>query len=91
MPTIDFEACRAGDGRGSVAQRMGAVPLEIQDGDRPWRLFYLEGGMRTGKPSVMLAVRKDDGTWFLCETSAALLVSAAAAVRGAAEHDGFRL
>lgn len=91
MPTIEFEACRAGDGRGSVAERMGEVPLEVQDGERPWRLFYLQGGMRSGKPSVMLAVRKDDGTWFLCETSAGAFLGIEAAVRGAAEHDGWAL
>lgn len=52
-------------------------------------LAYLKGGMSSGKPSVTFRCKMKDGSTVLVETSAGLLIMAAAAVKGKALHDGF--
>lgn len=78
-------------GTGSVLQRLAGEQLELQDGERDWRWFYIAGGMSSGAPAVMLSVRKDDGTLFVCETSLRLLLAAADAFRAAARQQGMDL
>ncbi len=51
----------------------------------------LPAGMSSGAPSVMIRLDLPDGRIVLAETSAALFVSAGAAVRGAAARLGFQL
>lgn len=85
MIPLKLELLREGD----------PAPLEGQTvetamGAREIVVRVVERGLASGKPSVSIAVRKDDGSWFLCETSAALFLTAAGGVRAFCERLGFR-
>lgn len=65
--------------------------IVIREADAPIQVAMLRGGMQSGAPSVMIRIDLPDGHVVLAETSAALFVTAAAAVKGAAARDGFNL
>lgn len=64
---------------------------EVQMGSRRLRLNYLSGGTREGMPSVAIAVEKDDGSWFVFETTARALAAASEIVRTWAKREGIEL
>ena len=47
-----------------------------------WRLATLAGGMKSGKPSVVLLLTDEDGNHYFTETSVALWLTTAAALKG---------
>jgi len=74
MPALNIRL----DGDGMMAD----VPLErIRHTTAPIRVGALEGGMQSGKPSVAFGIDLGDGTWVLAETSLALFLGAADALR----------
>ena len=52
------------------------------------KMGILEAGMASGKTSVALIMEMDDGTHIAAETSAAIFLGMAAAVRGACQRFG---
>lgn len=68
------------DQHGFVALR-GAQEIIHLAGDAPIEVGGLEGGMASGKPSVAFAFTLPDGSAVLAETSLALLLSAADALK----------
>lgn len=84
MPSVTIEVVPR-DGTSSIAGQ----PLEAAMGERELKVFVLEGGMKGGAPSVSVAVRRDDGTWFVWETSARAFLGTAAAVSGVCARLGF--
>lgn len=78
-------------GDGGLEDIMQLGPPDLQMGSRRVRLNYLSRGTADGMPSVAIAVEKDDGSWFIFETTARALEMAAAAVRGAAAREGIEL
>ena len=48
----------------------------------------LEGGMQSGKASLMLNIKTDDGTYVIAEISADLFDGCASALRGARQRWG---
>lgn len=85
MPTIEVTI---GDGG---LEDVDLDAAQVQMGSRRVRLNYLSRGTADGMPSVAIAVQKDDGTWFVFETTARALEMAAAVIRGAAARDGIEL
>ena len=72
----------------------GDIEVELSDfqmGERRVRVNYLPGGTSSGMPSIAFAVQRDDGTWFVWETTARAFCAAAAAIKGAAECEGIEL
>lgn len=65
-----------------------SVPMDQSRTGYVRELAYLEGGMSGGNPSVTLRCTMDDGSFVLVQTSARLLITAAAAVKGKCEMDG---
>lgn len=80
------------------------LPVEIHlDGDGAWpdlkdlvvphgvlkEVAYLDHGMQSGKPSVTMRIEMDNGDVVLAETSVALFVMIAAALKGKALRAGF--
>lgn len=85
MPMFDIDL--TGDGGFKDIEHLA----EFQMGERKMRALYLSGGMQSGKPSVAFAIQKDDGTWFVFETSASALANMTGAIVGAARREGFEL
>ncbi len=52
------------------------------------RVAIMQGGMTTGRTSVALFGRKDDGSFVMIETSAAVLQTLIGAVTGACKRFG---
>lgn len=77
----------------------------VLDGDNCWpdlkelrhiegeleAVAMLEGGMASGKPSVMLRIQLPDGQTVLAETSLLIFLAAARAMRGRCEAKGIDL
>ncbi len=85
MPTIEVTI-----GDGGFAD-IDFKRADLQMGARRVRLNYLTRGTKDGMPSVAFAIQKDDGTWFVWETTARALNAATLAVRGAAARDSVEL
>ena len=76
MPVIDLKL--NGDGAWpELAGRDGVVVVR-----EPIQIVTLDGGMASGKPSVMIRLDLPDGRLVLAETSVALFQMAAAAMTG---------
>ena len=76
MPVIDLKL--NGDGAWpELAGRHGVVFVS-----EPIKIVTLDGGMASGKPSVMIRLDLPDGRLVLAETSVALFQMAAAAMTG---------
>ena len=65
-----------GDGAFSDINRDNIIP---SDKELIAKLTFLDGGMKSGLPSVALMIPMSDGTWIFWETSVKLLQAAAAA------------
>ena len=79
MPMIDIEL----DGDGAFAD----IVEEVKQGrvvrlSDDWRLASLAGGMKSGRPSVALLFTDEAGNRYVAETSVALWLTTAAALRG---------
>ncbi len=70
---------------------MDPETTELQMGERRIRINYLTRGTTSGLPSVAMAIQKDDGSWFVWETTARALFAAAGAIQGFAEREGVKL
>lgn len=74
MPSIDIVLNMEGQGKHLEGKTIHHVRESFKIGGLP-------GGMTSGKPSVMMEIPLPDGTYAVVETSLALLLSAADALK----------
>lgn len=84
MPMINF----IGDGDGAGQDLAGKMDQVVHITDAPITLMGLRGGMQSGKNSLMLRIDLPDGRVLLAETSVAVFLTAATAVRAWDERTG---
>ena len=68
------------DGDGVWTDLPGKRVTHLANDAPPIQIAMLDGGMKTGRPSVALRIDLPDGAVIIAETSARLLVTAAAAI-----------
>jgi len=81
-----------GDGAAQDLRERGLESIHLGNEAPPIRVSYLSHGMESGKPSVAFIFELPGGKQFVvAETSAALLIAAAQAVKTKAATEGFKL
>lgn len=80
-----------GDGAAQDLHDRGLKMIHLAEDSPPIRVAYLSGGMAGGKPSVSLIFELPENQYVVAETSAALFVAAANAIRTKANMDGVDL
>lgn len=81
-----------GDGVAADLRERGLESIHLGNDVPPIRVSYLSHGMESGKPSVAFIFELPGGKQYVvAETSAALLIAAAQAVKAKAKMEGFEL
>ena len=80
----------AGEGAAQDLLERGLKPIHLAEGAPAIRLLYLPKGMQSGAPSAAFVFElPGEKEFVVAETSVALLLMAAAAIRAKASTDGF--